>query len=475
MKKLIFNLSLLLSFVVNLPQVKGQHLLQALEGYDTPETPDFILPSGIKIENGKYFIASMYDRNYLPFKKPTTSATWERNINPDSNEETKLIDYQGKITTRRIPIFIKINVLSVGSNPKIPAYKKTITIPAWKTEDGISRDITLAWQEQTYDANTKVIRASLRTEEGELNIKKLDLNAGLGNDYQGVELGTFTYNYSAEGNQNIEKGFFEVRALPGIPDKNIETQTTIRGVAGFNHRFIYVPTLGPDGKIWLNNNLGADYSNIDSEHFSPNTQAGGYSLNIETIKRDKKAYGSLFQWQRPADGHEIVKWADRETDIVFSEYSHEAWIDENTSPNNSIFYTAKNYRPTGGYYWRDYVIKDKLDDWKAGGIYNPCPDNFHVPTKQEIAVLKDLVQNQSPDTIIQALRLPYPGRRYHNGGTNQYPEYNPHWDSIFWSSDFQMFTYDFQKLPTGYDTMYAHTLGMSGYPADGIAVRCIQD
>jgi hypothetical protein len=56
--------------------------------------------------------------------------------------------------------------------------------------------------------------------------------------------------------------------------------------------------MGEDGKVWLNNNLGADYSNVSSSSFSPGTQA--------TVYNDYHAYGSLFQWGRPADGHELI-------------------------------------------------------------------------------------------------------------------------------------------------------------------------
>lgn len=46
----------------------------------------------------------------------------------------------------------------------------------------------------------------------------------------------------------------------------------------------YLPIKGPDGKTWLSNNLGADYANLNSPHFSPATQAGGDSTDPDTIK-----------------------------------------------------------------------------------------------------------------------------------------------------------------------------------------------
>lgn len=493
MKKIVFHLGLAL-FLAPISQVKGQHLLEALEFYESPK-PNFILPSGVSIESGKYLIASAYDVDYLPFTKPNDIANWNSNIPADSKNEDKILDVQGKITTQAIPVYIKIRVTSVGSNPKIPAFSQTINIPAWKTQDGVSRNITLSWVEQTYNENTTTIRAFLKAEEGDLNVKKLDLNAGLGKDYQGVEVGTFTYAYSYEGDRVAGIRSFEVRALPGIPDRNINSKTTIRGIEGYNHQFLYMPVLGPDGRIWLNNNLGADYANINSQHFSPATQAGGTSNNIDNIKRDKKAFGSLFQWKRPADGHEIVKWADRESDIVFSEYNlDDTWNDRNSVPNNSIFYIGKSGPAT---FWRDYYYVDKLDAWKAGGANNPCPENFHVPTVEEfIALTKvDEIERRSRKLINDILRIPYPGKRYHNGGLNPRPLYYSHWDTVLWTSDIDKTKIDEYRGRdwASIDLTHAHAFRDNyrryypndepgfdvrihiSYPADGIAVRCIQD
>lgn len=87
------------------------------------------------------------------------------------------------------------------------------------------------------------------------------------------------------------------------------------------HDFIYCAIKGPDGRIWLNNNLGAEYANVNSEHFNPERQAGGDSDKPEDIITDWKAYGSLFEWGRDSDGHELINWESstsgslKETDL----------------------------------------------------------------------------------------------------------------------------------------------------------------
>ena len=48
--------------------------------------------------------------------------------------------------------------------------------------------------------------------------------------------------------------------------------------------------------------MGADYTNLDSPVFDPGQQA--------TIHGDHHAFGSLFQFGRPADGHELVNYTN---------------------------------------------------------------------------------------------------------------------------------------------------------------------
>ncbi|MGV4450000.1 hypothetical protein, partial [Ornithobacterium rhinotracheale] len=77
-----------------------------------------------------------------------------------------------------------------------------------------------------------------------------------------------------------------LKGIGGIPDKKFGVKTNGK----LEHQFVYIPITGPDGRTWLNNNLGADYANVNSPHFNPTQQA--------TSKTDYKAYGSLFQWGR---------------------------------------------------------------------------------------------------------------------------------------------------------------------------------
>jgi hypothetical protein len=148
-----------------------------------------------------------------------------------------------------------------------------------------------------------------------------------------------------------------VRGIPGIPDKNIGD-----GV----HDFVYLPVISPGtGKTWLNNNLGADYANINDTNFNPAQQANSAT--------DEKAYGSMFQWGRLADGHEIVNWSSSSSGTRVNNTT-------TTSPSSSDDPSTDSWIAINGD-WRS-PSNDNL--WQGSlGINNPCPNGFRVATDNE--------------------------------------------------------------------------------------------
>ncbi|WP_394264879.1 hypothetical protein [Bergeyella zoohelcum] len=254
-------------------QSKAQVVLEALDA------PEFKLPSGITLSSGERFLVSIYDNDYLPFNLPTTPATWDRPINAGGGNDI-LIDYQGTITTTGIEVTIPI---SVTGTVQLPEYNQTINIPAEKTEDGISRDIVLQWQSQTLASTNKFLTAMIRAVDGTLNLKKLDLNGGLGSDMKGLLLASFTYPSTETGTITSK---YDLRLITGIPDRYFPIPITINGVRRHMHQFLYLPVHLADGSVWLNNNLGAEYAKVDSQYFNPAQQA------IEF--QDEKAAGSNF-------------------------------------------------------------------------------------------------------------------------------------------------------------------------------------
>jgi hypothetical protein len=199
-----------------------------------------------------------------------------------------------------VEVYIPITVASaLGSGSvELPAYAgNPITIQPMYTQDNAGGKIVLTWEKQTIFQGTTYIKARIKAVGTEVNLKKLDFNGGIGGDYLGFHIGTFSYPKENGGTTRSE---FKVRLTPGIPDRRFAIQTN--GV--YEHRFIYVAVRDPQGSYytWLNNNLGADYTNLDSPVFDPGQQA--------TIHGDHHAFGSLFQFGRPADGHELVNYTN---------------------------------------------------------------------------------------------------------------------------------------------------------------------
>lgn len=345
-----------------------------------PGTP--VIPPNITLE-GRYFIASIIDQDYSPFTKPTAPATTARPVAADGVNET-LVDLQGVIPASGLTVYIPATATGNGT---IGAWSQTINVPANLTEDGISRNITLSWSSQSYNTSTKTITATLKAEGGTLNARKLDINAGIGNDYLGVLLGKFLMP-----NQGTQKGY-EVRIIAGIPDRMFNLPDN-NGV--FNHNFLYLPVQAEDGNIWLNNNLGADYTNTQSPSFNIAKQAASAT--------DFKAFGSLFQWGRKPDGHDLITWTNADTGTgVYGTTNVQA--DE---PVNPLFILFADWRVTmSGTLWQN-----------GSSANNPCPVGFKVPAQSEWINYTNRIGNGGADAFAASkLALSAAGYRQNNFGT----------------------------------------------------------
>ncbi|MGV4567354.1 hypothetical protein ACQ1P0_11555, partial [Ornithobacterium rhinotracheale] len=157
-----------------------------------------------------------------------------------------------------------------------------------------------------------------------------------------------------------------------IPDKKFGVKTNGK----LEHQFVYIPITGPDGRTWLNNNLGADYANVNSPHFNPTQQA--------TSKTDYKAYGSLFQWGREANGHELVDWTSFGSGRV---------VHSNLSWSRDMSSSLTTY-------------------------HDPCPNGYHTPSKSEWEQLFSKVGSGNSNMWKERqLNLPAAGYRYSSNGS----------------------------------------------------------
>jgi hypothetical protein len=326
------------------------------------------IPASITLAQGRmHQILSVYDHNYLPYTAPTSAATINKSA-PDATSETFIVNVQGTITTTGISVFLPVTVTASGT---LPGFSTVVNVPANLTEDGISRDVKLSWPTQSYTAATTRITLTIAALGGTLNVKRLDINEGLGNDGLGVLLGTFSYPFNSTGTTTN----FNLRVIPGILDRMFGNTDNFN--RNFTHLFIYAPMVAEDGNIWLNNNLGANYANVYSKAFSP--------LSQSTVEHDVNSWGSLFQWGRRPDGHELIAQYPNPLTKVYEISS------------------TKSDAPTGGFIndstnWR---VNPSSTLWATeASTNNPCPVGYRVPTATEATNLLTAANITSVTTFL---------------------------------------------------------------------------
>ena len=303
-------------------------------GIITPPAPPATLPSlppGLVLGDSGYYIASIYDENYLPYSVNTGAAALGAS-NPDNYDvshgiagtnpfrsENYIINLPGNLDHNGIEVSIPIKSASVGEGVSItiPSFSVYSQVRAEMTRNNQVTDVELYFPGETFNYGRNgtdrktFLKAILRAKDPAkpLLVKQLDMNIGNGYDYRGIPLAEFKY-FSNDSKTNQKTFYFN--AVTGIPDRNFDEPQGVNSGSfsgRYMHRFIYVPAYGLDGRVWLSNNLGADYANVDKAAaglFNPGKQA-------ETPS-DMHAYGSLFLWGRVAPsnigmlGHELINW-----------------------------------------------------------------------------------------------------------------------------------------------------------------------
>ncbi|MDY3317540.1 FISUMP domain-containing protein [Riemerella anatipestifer] len=272
-----------------------------------------------------------------------------------------------------------------------------------------------------------------------------------------------TIPYSINGT-NYE---LKLVGIGGIPDRCFgkTTQQCLSDMGSpsswasteMEHQFIYIPITGPDGRTWLNNNLGANYANVNSSVFNPTQQA--------TSKTDHNAYGSLFQWQRKPDGHELINWTSSTNGTpkyTGSGSIASSWANAGTN----------KFIPSGSSDWAWVNSSTNQSGphnlWQTNGSNNPCPVGYHVPTHAEqVALLNAIGGGNSNMWNEQKLRLPASGIRDSNiGSLSLQSSYSHLWSSEQYSShgSWDLLFFSSNSLADNYYNR-----------AYGFSVRCIKD
>ena len=189
----------------------------------------------------------------------------------------------------------------------------------------------------------------------------------------------------------------------------------------------YNPTTG---KTWMDRNLGAS--------------------QVATSSTDALAYGDYYQWGRLADGHEDSGSGTTTT------------LSSTDDPGHSDFIIA----PTNPYNWRN---PENVNLWQSdGGINDPCPVGFRIPTASEWENERlSWATNDPAGAFGSPLKLTIGGQR-----SNQDAVMNDEGiRGYYWS----------RTVKSG--TEYTHYLSIQSSSADvfwtdradGMSIRCIKD
>lgn len=159
-----------------------------------------------------------------------------------------------------------------------------------------------------------------------------------------------------------------------------------------DHDFIYCAVRSYNGRKWLTLNLGAEYAKESSPHFKPDA-------NI-IDNQDWKAFGSLFQEGRKADGHELVTYSVRDIattspQLLNSGYSGNYWYAERKYPVTEIKQDPLNSN-------QSFVFVSQLERWMtdrsneenlwAGDkLNNPCPNGYRIMDSDDLRNILDQI------------------------------------------------------------------------------------
>ncbi|MFB0904156.1 MAG: FISUMP domain-containing protein, partial [Nonlabens sp.] len=199
-------------------------------------------------------------------------------------------------------------------------------------------------------------------------------------------------------------------------------------------------------RIWMDRDLGASRQALSST--------------------DYLAYGSLYQWGRKSDGHQLIDWSSNTSpgtvnDLPAHHASNYSEVNSDV-PADGKFIIEANYP----YDWR--VSTSQIQEgnlWTgASGVNNPCPAGFRVPT---IVEWEDETNITNSDSAFTQLKLVVAGgRNYRHAAI-----YNTGVYGSYWSATVTVDGYNANSRIFGSGGI----ISSSDYRALGSSVRCLKD
>jgi len=201
----------------------------------------------------------------------------------------------------------------------------------------------------------------------------------------------------------------------------------------------YGVVLGADGKTWLDRNLGA--------------------TQVATSATDYLAYGSLFQWGRATDGHQLITHTS--ATVATEVNGNTATLSTTDTPENNLFIKAT----TAPFDWRN---PQNGNLWQGvNGVNNVCPAGFRLPSGNEPQTLIGAAGITNMATAYSSsLKFTAAGYRYDlDASLNGLGTLGFYWFSSVSSLSAYSFSFDAS-------TVYPSSLYDR---ANGFPVRCIAD
>ena len=218
-----------------------------------------------------------------------------------------------------------------------------------------------------------------------------------------------TYYVRAYATNSVGTGYGNVVTFTTPADSN--TVTFIYNGATVTYGIITSPVTG---RKWLDRNLGAS--------------------RVATSATDRMAYGHLFQWGRPADGHQVINYTSSTSGSGGPMTKTLATSDV---PGHATFITPDNTVEQNGVFIYDWRDNQNNNRW-AINSQGSCPSGWHVPTAAEWDAETGITNLA---TAFSQLKLTTAGYRYgdfdgsgregtvRTAGTNAY-----YWTSSVWPS-----------------------------------------
>jgi uncharacterized protein (TIGR02145 family) len=190
-----------------------------------------------------------------------------------------------------------------------------------------------------------------------------------------------TYYVRAFGTNSVGTGYGNTVTFTTTDDPNNVTFTYNGATVTYG-----VITSAITGRKWMDRNLGAS--------------------QVATAYNDYKAYGHLFQWGRPADGHQLVTYTSRTSGAGVN--GKTKTLATSDAPGTSTFITPDNTVEQNGVFIYDWRDDQNTNRW-AINAQGSCPTGWHVPTAAEWEAetgITDLI------TAFAQLKLTAAGYRY---------------------------------------------------------------